>query len=78
MYQIRFTAPILMSPFLIRRAAGNGQYYLIHRPGQGLRQAPLRGMALNSPRKHTEKHGIFINNVDIFRVIPWLFIWISA
>jgi hypothetical protein len=23
----------------------------------------------NSPRKHTEKHGIFINHIDIFRVI---------
>jgi hypothetical protein len=32
----------------------------------------------NSPRKHTETHGIFINHVDIFRVIPWLFIGIRA
>ena len=24
----------------------------------------------NSPRKHTEKHGIFLNHVGIFRVIP--------
>ena len=27
-------------------------------------------LTYNSPRKHTEKHGIFINNVDIFSVIP--------
>jgi hypothetical protein len=32
----------------------------------------------NSPRKHTEKHGIFIKHVDIFRVIPWLFTVIRA
>ena len=23
----------------------------------------------NSPRKHTEKHGIFINHIDVFREI---------
>ena len=40
---------------------------------------PLKGMALtyvmssplntNSPRKHTEKHEIFINHIDVFREI---------
>jgi hypothetical protein len=35
-------------------------------------------IAPDSPRKHTEKHGMFISNVDIFRVIPWLFTRTSA
>ena len=26
-------------------------------------------LTFNSPRKHTEKHGIVINRIDIFRVI---------
>jgi hypothetical protein len=27
-------------------------------------------LTFNSPRKHTETHGIIVNYVDIFRVIP--------
>ena len=35
-------------------------------------------LAPNSPRKHTERHGIVINHVDIFRVFRGYLVRIEA